>query len=72
MEDFSDWIEADATEYDDEEEEEREEVAAAVRQRQHHDDDDEPRDDGPPKGDFCHHTIRSLYARGLDNLKKLL
>ena len=72
VEDFSDWIEADATEYDDEEEEEREEVAAAVRQRQHHDDDDEPRDDGPPKGDFCHHTIRSLYARGLDNLKKLL
>lgn len=29
-------------------------------------------DDGPPSGDFCHHTIRSLYAKGLDNLKLIL
>ncbi len=32
-----------------------------------HDDDDDD-DDGPDSGDFCHGTIRSLYAVGLENI----
>ena len=31
-----------------------------------------PRDDGPPFGDFCHGTIRSLYKNGWENLKFIL
>jgi isopentenyldiphosphate isomerase len=56
---FSNWIEADAARDNDDKE---------VKQHPL----DGIRDDGPPNGDFCHHTIRSLYAKGLDHLKLML
>ena len=61
LEEFSDWIEDDARNYDKEEKE--------FKRLQNQQGE---KDDGPPSGDFCHHTIRSLYAKGLDNLKLLL
>mmetsp|Transcript_19196 Transcript_19196/g.31526 ORF Transcript_19196/g.31526 Transcript_19196/m.31526 type:complete len:295 (+) Transcript_19196:43-927(+) len=61
LEEFSDWIEDDARNYDKEEEKSK---TLQIHEGQ--------KDDGPPSGDFCHHTIRSLYAKGLDNLKLLL
>lgn len=61
LEEFSDWIEADARDHDKEEEEEH--------NLRHH---GRKNDDGPPSGDFCHHTIRSLYAKGLENLKLMI
>jgi len=63
LEEFSDWVEADA----------RGDIKTYEEEmnilQQHH---ERQKDDGPPSGDFCHHTIRSLYAKGLDNLKKLI
>mmetsp|Transcript_24581 Transcript_24581/g.38149 ORF Transcript_24581/g.38149 Transcript_24581/m.38149 type:complete len:169 (+) Transcript_24581:78-584(+) len=61
LEEFSDWIEADARDHDKEEEEEH--------NLRHH---GGKKDDGPPSGDFCHHTIRTLYAKGLENLKLMI
>ncbi len=58
LDEFSDWIEADARRDD---EDNTEDVDKEVE-----------RDDGPPSGDFCHHTIRSLYSAGLEKLKLLL
>ena len=61
LEEFSDWIEADARE-----------DAARVEEFNTLQHNGGKKDDGPPSGDFCHHTIRSLYAKGLDNLKLIL
>lgn len=57
LEEFSDWVEADAR------------GDMMIYEEEHH---EGQKDDGPPNGDFCHHTIRSLYAKGLDNLKLIL
>ena len=57
LEEFSEWIEADGRDNNDKEEEVNRLQQNGIR------------DDGPPEGDFCHHTIRSLYARR--NNKKL-
>lgn len=62
LDEFSDWIEADARRDDEENIDfDKKEV-----------NEGNERDDGPPSGDFCHHTIRSLYSAGLENLKLLL
>ena len=57
LDEFSDWIEDDAKG-------DIESVGTLYK--------DGYKDDGPPSGDFCHPTIRSLYAKGLDNLKLML
>lgn len=63
LEEFSHWIEADARDNDKDDEETEVNQPLLL---------DGMKDDGPPNGDFCHHTIRSLYTKGLDNLKLLL